>query len=175
MFGGLLYKHMNSALLTSLCARAVEPHLHDLSRAATCCVLAFAELLKEIHLAQSTALESQLSMHDWAVLDPFYSQERDRNLQRHIDLCLLVCIAHKRSLGWITRTWSSDHWIPLCDSWTCWNHSHQMDALCWSCAPRDCYFASYWGKRVWARWIKVALMCGDLSMPSPVWLVFFRF
>lgn len=99
MFGGLLYKHMNSALLTSLCARAVEPHLNDLSRAATCCVLAFAELLKEIRLAQSTAFESQLSMHDWAVLDPFYSQERDRNLQRHIDLCLLVCIAHKKSLG----------------------------------------------------------------------------
>lgn len=147
MFGSLLYKHMNSALLTSLCARAVEPHLRDLSRAATCCVLAFAELLEEIHLASSMVFESQLSVHGWAVLDPFYSQDRDRNLQRHTDLCLLVCIVYKRSLGWITQTWSSDPWLPLCDSLTCKKHSHQMDAFCWSRASQDCYFASYSGKR----------------------------
>lgn len=45
MFGGLLYKHMSSALLTSsvqVGSKTVEPHLHDLSRAAslmlTCCM-----------------------------------------------------------------------------------------------------------------------------------------
>lgn len=87
---------MNSALLTPLCARAVEPHRLDLSRATTCCVLASAEWLEDIRLAPSTVLESQLFMHDWAVLDPFYSQARDRNLQRHIDLCLLVALSIKR-------------------------------------------------------------------------------
>lgn len=146
MFGGLLYKHMNSALLTSLCARAVEPHLRDLSGAATCCVSAFAELLEEIRLAPSTAFQSQLPMHDWAVLDPFYSQERDRNLQRHIDLCLLVCIAYKKKSR-LNNSNLEFRSLPLCDSLTCWNHSHQMDAFCWSCASQDCYFASYSGKR----------------------------
>lgn len=174
MFGGLLYKHMNSALLTSLCARAVEPHLCDLSRAATCCVLAFAELLEEIRLAPSTAFETQLPMHDWAVSDPFYSQERDRNLQRHIDLCLLVCIAYKNKSRLNNSNLEFRSLTP-----TLW-FLNLLEPL----SPDGCFllklcitgllFCQLFRKMcMWARWLKVALMCGDLSRPSPVCFGFF--
>lgn len=55
-------------------SKAVEPHLCDLSRPATDTLnsmLAFVDMLEEIHLAQSPMSESQLSMPEWALLGLF--------------------------------------------------------------------------------------------------------
>lgn len=165
---------MNSALVTSLWAGAVEPHLRDLNRAATCCVSASAELLEEIRFAPSTVLESQLSMHDWAVSDPFYHQERDRNLQRPIDLCLLVCIAYKKK----SRLNNSNlEFRSLTPTLRFLNLLEPLSPdgcfLLKLCITRLLFCQLFRKTCMWDRWLKVALMCGDLSRPSPVCFGFF--